>query len=174
MRSRLYLAVGGLTLTLLSACTSLDCPLDNIVVMTCGLYQAEDGTRLTLSDTLTVRGGGITKDTVLLNRGVGISDFLIPLRQSVTRDTLFFDFSNARGQSATDTVYVEHTNQPHFESIDCPTAVFHNLTSVSWTSHALSRLPLTIDSVAIVRQLVDYDDIENLKIYLRSTTTLRD
>ncbi len=165
-------AVAGLVLSVaFSACTSIDCPLDNVVAMTCGLYRAEDGETLELSDTLTVRAGGL-KDTVLLNRAQGVSDFLIPLRQGVERDTLLFDFSNASQQRATDTVYVEHTNQPHFESIDCSTAVFHTVMSVRWTSHALSEMPLTIDSVAIVRQLVDYDDIENLRIYLRSTTIL--
>ena len=34
------------------ACTNIDCPLDNVVEMTCGLYRAEDGavsyTHLTL------------------------------------------------------------------------------------------------------------------------------
>lgn len=169
MVRRVSIAVGTLFLSVMSACTGIDCPLDNIVSMTCGLYNAEDETSLRLSDTLTVRAGGV-KDTVLLNRAQGISDFLVPLRHGVTTDTLLFCFSNADRQSATDTVYVTHTNQPHFESIDCPLAVFHTIQSVRWTSHHLSAMPLTIDSIAIVRQLVDYEDVENLKIYLRSTT----
>ena len=171
MTRRVCLTAVTLLLFALSACSGIDCPLDNVVSMKCGLYSAEDETSLRLSDTLTVRAGGI-KDTVLLNRAQGISDFLVPLRQGVTTDTLLFCFSNAERQSATDTVYVTHTNQPHFESIDCPLAVFHTVQSVRWTSHHLSAMPLTIDSIAIVRQLVDYEDVENLKIYLRSTTQL--
>lgn len=159
-----------LSLVLPTACTSIDCPLDNLVELTCGLYSAETGSSLTLSDTLTVRAGGV-KDTTLLNRGVSISSFELPMRHGVDCDTLLLDFSNTSGQSATDTIYLGHTNEAHFESIDCPTAVFHTLTSVSWTSHALGTMPLTVDSVAIVRQIVNYDNIENLKIYLRSTVS---
>lgn len=154
-------------LTTAAACTNIDCPLDNIVAMTSGLYSAETQAALTLTDTLTVKAGGV-KDTILLNRAVGISDFQLPLRQGVAQDTLLFRFSNARGQYATDTLFVNHTNEPHFESMDCPTAMFHTLQGVSWTSHRLALMPLTIDSVALVRKTVNYEDIENLRIYLRS------
>ena len=65
---------------------------------------------------------------------------------------------------------MQHTPQPHFESLDCPAAVYHTLHAVRYTSHPLSQLPLTVDSVALVRSIVNYDDIENLRIYLRATT----
>ena len=81
----------------------------------------------------------------------------------------FFYFSNLDGQGALDTLFLSYTDHPHFESVDCPAALFHTLTDVRWTSHPLSELPLTFDSVAIVRSNVNYDDVENIKIYLRST-----
>lgn len=151
-----------------TACTNLDCPLDNVVVMTCGLYHTGTSDTLMLSDTLTVSTGGM-KDTVLLNRATGISDFELQLRQASECDTLQFRFANTSGQSATDTIFLTHINTPHFESVDCPASMFHTLQSVSWTSHSLDDMPLTIDSVAIVRNTVNYEDIENLRIYLRST-----
>ena len=150
-----------------SACTEIDCPLDNVVEMGIGLYDAETRQALTLADTLTVRPAG--KDTVLLNRAQGISVCYLPLRQGFERDTLLLRFSNAAGQAATDTLFVGHTNSPHFESIDCPASVFHHLTSVAHTQHPLSQMPLTIDSVAIANPTVNYDNIQHLKIYLRST-----
>ncbi len=162
-------AVAALVLACAAGCTNVDCPLDNIVVMTCGLYDAATETPYTLKDTLTVRAGG-QKDTVLLNRAQGIKSFVLPLRQGVERDTLLLRFSNPAGQFATDTLFIAHTNEPHFESIDCPTAVFHTLKEVEWTGHPLGLMPLTVDSVAVVRKTVNYDDIENLKIYLRSVT----
>lgn len=168
MHSMLRLSFVATLMVGATACTSIDCPLDNIVVMTCGLYSAESGASLTLSDTLTVRAGG-EKDTILLNRAQGISSFSLPLRQGAQQDTLLLRFSNSAGQWATDTLYVSHTNEAHFESIDCPSAIFHTLQTTSWTSHPLSQMPLTVDSVAIVRKAVNYEDIENLKIYLRST-----
>ena len=153
-----------------TACSNIDCPLDNVVALNCGLYSAEEKTSLTLRDTLTVYGRGFGRDTVLLNRALGISSFLLPVRQGFREDTLLLRLSNLEGQEATDTIFLKHTNEPHFESLDCPPAVFHTLQGVRWTSHALSLMPLTVDSVAVVRTTVNYDDIENLKIYLRATS----
>ena len=151
-----------------TSCTNIDCPLDNVVAVTCGLYTAEDHAPMTISDTLTVMAGGV-KDTTLLNRAQGIQTFQLPMRQGVNVDTMLFRFSNT-SQFAIDTIFCEHTNEPHFESVDCPASVFHNIVSVKWTSHSLSQMPLTIDSVSVTRPVVDYDDIENIEIFLRSTS----
>lgn len=149
------------------SCKEIECPLDNVVAMTVGLYHAENDQSLTLADTLTVKAAGT--DSILLNRAMGLSSFLLPVRQTSTSDTLLLCFSNSKNQKAIDTIFVAHTNEPHFESVDCPPAVFHTIRSVAWTSHPLSQMPLTIDSVAVVRTKVNYDDVENLKVYLRST-----
>ena len=61
----------------LLACTNVDCPLENVVTMNCGLYNAETKASLKISDTLTIKTGG-TKDTTLLNRANGISSFKLP------------------------------------------------------------------------------------------------
>lgn len=150
-----------------ASCTEIDCPLDNIVEMGVRIYDAESSQPLKLSDTLTVRPAG--RDTILLNRAEGITDFYLPLRYTSTVDTFLLRFSNAVGQVATDTLWVTHNAHPHFESIDCPATVFHAITSVRHTSHALRQMPLTIDSVVITNPTVNYDNVENLSLYLRST-----
>ena len=106
----------------------------------------------------------------LLNQAQNIDAFLLPLRQGSEMDTLLLNFSDAT-RSATDTLFISHNNVPHFESLDCPASIFHQLTSVRWTSHALKEFPLTVDSAAIVRKVVDYENIENIKLYLRSTVS---
>lgn len=157
-----------LSACLLSACSNIDCPLDNVVLMQCNLYDSETQKSLTLSDVLTVTPAG--RDTVLLNQASGISSFLLPLKESGTRDTLLLNLSNSLGQEAVDTLFVEHQPQPHFESLDCPSCVFHTITGASCTSHALKLMPLTLDSVAVVRAMVNYDDIENIRIFLRTSS----
>lgn len=152
-----------------TSCANIDCPLDNIVELTCNLYSAEQRQVLTLTDTLTVTAAGT--DSVLLNRASAVSSISLPLRYAGAADTLLFHFSNAAGQRGLDTLFVEHTNQPHFENLDCPASIFHQITAVRWTSHALGVMPLTIDSVAVVRPLVDYEDLENLRIFLRATVS---
>ena len=100
----------------LTACTSIDCPLDNIVVMTSGLYHSEDGSALTLSNTeLTITSGDGAY--VLLNKARDISSFELPLRHGVGTDTLLFCFENMDSQSAIDTLFLTYTDSPHFESV---------------------------------------------------------
>ncbi|EJX09927.1 hypothetical protein, secreted [gut metagenome] len=149
-------------------CSNIDCPLDNVVMMQCNLYASETGQPLKLTDTLTVKSAG--HDTVLLNRATGVNSFLLPLKEGATLDTLLLCLSNSKGQRATDTLFVEHEPHLHFESLDCPASFFHTLKRVRVTSHPLSQLPLTVDSVSLIRSTVNYDDIENLRIFLRATS----
>lgn len=151
-----------------SSCSNINCPLDNVVMMQCNFYASETHQELKLADVLSVYPAN--SDTVLINHITNVSSILLPLREGADRDTLLFQLTNSAGQAATDTLFVTHTRTPHFESVDCPASVFHNISQVSFTSHPLSELPLTIDSISLVRSIVNYDDIENVRIYLRSTS----
>lgn len=153
----------------LVGCTSIDCPLDNVVMMQCNFYLSETETPYKLDHELTVRPAGC--DTVLLNRITDVESILLPLKEGADQDTLLLHFVSKTGQEATDTLFVNHTRQLHFESLDCPNSVFHQIHAARVTSHALSELPLTADSVSIVRSTVDYNDIENIRIFLRSTVS---
>ncbi len=168
MTLRKALAAAGAA-TLLSACTNIDCPLDNVVRMQCNLYATETGQAYSLTDTLTVATAG--RDTVLLNRAVGVSSFLLPLKESGTRDTLLLRLCDAAERSAVDTLYLSHSHYVHFESVDCPASVFHELEGVSFSPQSGRDYPLSIDSVALVRSTVNYEDIENVRIFLHSASS---
>lgn len=157
----LGLLIGGV-----AACSNIDCPLDNVVLMQCNFYSSETQSPLKLADSLSVRlaANGLT----VVNTSTGVEKFLAPLKDSGECDTLLLHFSNTQGQLATDTLVVEHRPQPHFESLDCPPSFFHTLTAVRATSHPLAEMPLTVDSVSLIRPIVNYDDIENIRIYLRA------
>lgn len=152
----------------ITGCSNINCPLDNVVMMQCNFYESETKRVLTLHNMLDVMPAN--SDTVLINRITQVNHILLPLREGGDLDTLLLQFSNAEEQTATDTLFVSHTRQPHFESVDCPASVFHTITAVRATSHPLSEFPLTIDSVSVVRSAVNYDDIENIRIFLRSTS----
>ena len=62
-----------------------------------------------------------------------------------TEDVLVFHTGHL-----TDTVVIEKTNEPHFESVDCGLNYFHTLTGVRYTRHAL-------DSIVINHNQVNYD-----------------
>lgn len=138
----------------LAACDSIDCTLYNTVSLTCTFYS--EGKAVKLTDTLTVSALGT--DSILVNSMVGASQLDLPLSYAQDRDTLVL---HVYGQDfdARDTLWVEKTNTPHFESPDCPTTMFHKIMSVQHTG-------TFIDSISITRDQVDYDQTENLRIHL--------
>lgn len=124
------------------ACSSVDCPLNN-VVYTNYLLQ---GPVQTLPDTLTIsttRTDGY--DSVLINQQVNTDSFSLPISYGKPEDILFL-----KANHLTDTIWVQKTNEPHFESVDCGLNYYHTITGVRFTRHA-------IDSVVINHNRVTYD-----------------
>ena len=156
----------GMLMVGLSACSNIDCPLDNVVSLQCNLYDASTQSALTLSDVLSVTPAG--RDTLLLNQATGIKSFLLPLKEAGTQDTLLLHFANAQGAVQVDTLFVNHTPQPHFESLDCPSSVFHTLNVVRVSAQGSTNSAI-VDSVSLVRPIVNYDDIENIRLFIRTS-----
>lgn len=156
----------GMLMVGLSACSNIDCPLDNVVSLRCNLYDASTQSALTLSDVLSVTPAG--RDTLLLNQATGIKSFLLPLKEAGTQDTLLLHFANAQGAVQVDTLFVNHTPQPHFESLDCPSSVFHTLNAVRVSAQGSANSAI-VDSVSLVRPIVNYDDIENIRLFIRTS-----
>lgn len=129
-------------IALLGACSSVDCPLNNVVYTK---YKLE-GPVQTLPDTLTItteRMDGF--DSVLVNQQVNTDSFSLPMSYAGREDVLYFHTGHLH-----DTVWVEKTNEPHFESVDCGLNFFHTITGVRYTRHAL-------DSIVIHHNNVSYD-----------------
>ena len=123
MRRLLYL----IGLVVIVSCSSIDCPVNNTVHTRYCFYNT-DGDSLVLMDTLTVttvKKDGM--DTLILNRLVGKASFSLPMSYSHPEDDI-----------------------PHFESVDCKVAYFHQLTGVRYTTHF-------VDSIVIKNPSVDYD-----------------
>ncbi|MBR4297881.1 MAG: hypothetical protein IKT82_06810 [Bacteroidaceae bacterium] len=164
MRKVLMFLLNTVCLLSLPSCTEVECPLDSVVVMTCGLYDAESHDKLSSPQTLSITPAG--KDTLLLNAAQDIQSFVLPLKMGATCDTMLLHFSDTWEYTVTDTIYIHHENLPHFESVECPSTIFHKINNVTWGNEKNSQLNTTIDSVVIVRPLVDYNDVENIQIYL--------
>ena len=131
------------------SCTSIDCPVNNVVATRYRFYNAQ-GDSLLLMDTLTitsVRKDGT--DTVLLNRNVGKASFRLPISYSHPEDVLVFNVYNSE-ISVVDTVWVKKDDIPHFESVDCNASFFHKITDIRYTTNF-------IDSIVIKNPTVDYD-----------------
>ena len=143
MKRVTYLFLG----VLIAACTSIDCPVE--------LYQVHnsDGTELTLTDSITVTTKTAKdSDTIIFNKGVGISSFSLPVSYKHPEDVLVFSFDNDNNNNlhVTDTVWIKKEDYPHFESVDCSAAFFHIITDVRYTRNY-------IDSIVIKNPSVTYD-----------------
>ena len=155
MKRVIYLLLG----VLLTACSSIDCPVESTVAT---LYQVRnsDGTELKLADTLTVATTRADGNDTLYNKGIGISEFTLPISYKHPEDVLVFSFDNQNNNDlhVTDTVWVKKDDYPHFESVDCNAAFFHKITDVKYTRNY-------IDSIVINNPSVTYDS-QTVHFYL--------
>ena len=137
-----------MALGLMAACSTLDCPLNNTVYTKYRLA----GNITTLTDTLTISTNRIEgTDSVLINKDVNVDSFILPMSYSLLEDSLFFETRNADNRLLRDTVTVQKTNTPHFESVDCKPSFFHTITGVKTTHNS-------IDSIVINCKEVTYDE----------------
>ena len=80
-------------------------------------------------------------------------------------DTLLLHFTSETAQ-ATDTIIVSKTNIPHFESLECGTSYFHEISNISLKPRKNPVDGLTtLDSVRIVNTHINYDQVTNLHLY---------
>ncbi len=156
MANRKWILMMVLSIAALIGCDEIDCTLYNTVFMRSTFYS--DGSQISLTDTLTVGTGREAR--ILLNRMTGASDLTLPLSHWQEVDTLVLTVSG-ENYLVEDTLWITKTNTPYFESPDCPTNVFHYITSVNST-HTF------IDSVSILEPHVNYAQGENLRIHLYS------
>ncbi len=145
MRKWLFLFV----VSFIVSCSSIDCPVENVVA-TRYQFRSTSGDSLIIGDTLTVlsfdkEGKLIT----LYNKGTGKATIPLPISYSHPEDFLIFDFFSGTSH-VYDSVWVKKDDIPHFESVDCNAAFFHQLTGVRYTTHV-------IDSIVIKNSFVDYD-----------------
>lgn len=149
----------------LAACSSIDCPVQNIVSVQ---YEIRDkaGNALSLTDSLsvvTMRQDGeyvdvtalLNSEDVTLNRLIGKSSFSLPISYSHPEDILFFCFTNSV-ETVVDTVWIKKDDIPHFESVDCNAAFFHEITDVRHTRHYIDSLVLLNKSVTYDQQTIHF------------------
>lgn len=138
---------------LLAACGGEDCVINNTVAATMNFYSAE-GNAVMLNDELTVSIVRPGNDSIVLNRKRSATGADLPLGYANECDTFVLQFSLA---NMVDSVFIYHTNQPYFISLDCGTAMFHTITGTDCTHHALQ-------SVTVTNPEINYDAIENLRL----------
>ncbi len=140
-------------LLLSAACSSIDCPVQNLVYTNYELHKA-DGTVDTLNtDTVWIlsrRADGT--DTLLLNSlyGSDATKFSLQISYTNPEDIFVLLLRDTAQHEYLDTFRIKKENYPHFESVDCQATYFHEITATSTTHHV-------IDSITINYPKVNYD-----------------
>lgn len=161
MRRAFYVAaVIVLALAGLTGCENIDCTLNNVVLCHFSFYDSETKQSVILLDTLTITAEGT--DSVLLNRAVNKKEVGVPLSYYQERDTLNFIILTKDAGVFESSIILRKSSRVHFESPDCPTTMFHNISEAKVSGSAV------IDSVVVSRREVNYLQDENIKVYLRT------
>ena len=150
-----------LTVIALAACTTIDCPVQNLVYTRYAFKKANGSADTLNTDTLwimTTRVDGT--DTLLMNALCGSTAFDFNLQISYTQpeDEFYSLLKDTAGVMLLDTFRIKKENIPHFESVDCKVSYFHDLTGTATTHHA-------IDSITIHHKRVDYE-VTNTHLYM--------
>lgn len=149
-----------LTFAIASCDNGGDCSIYNVAYYRTLFYNAISGENNkeqpyqfyeTINVSLVING----KDSVVANHLTEATELTLPMCYTRECDTVVLHI----GENVEDTLFVEHTNIPMFLSMDCGTAMYHNITAIRHTNNY-------IDSVAIVHPFVDFDAHENVKLYI--------
>ena len=144
-RTSLYNFSFLLYILLLAGCESIDCTLNNIVSLNVGFYESTTGNSYSITDTLNITANGT--DSILYNRGFNISTLTLPMSYWQDADTLNLNFyDSSLNQTNTVVLRIAKSNTPHFESPDCPTTMFHNITAIDFDDTSKY-----VDSIVITR-----------------------
>lgn len=143
---------------LMCACSSVNCPLNNIVQMKWQFSSTLDGT-LTVS---TNRHDG--NDTVLVNQNTQTDSLLLPMSYTADEDTFQLDWISSDSVSYTDHIIINKQNLQHFESIECSPTVYHYINSVETDG-------VFIDSVRIANpNVTNNTNSANIIIYTSTSS----
>lgn len=137
-----------------------DCSIYNVAYYRTIFYSAtnsddEQEQKYTFPETIDISLVVNGKDSTIVNHLSQATEVALPMCYTQECDTVILHI----GESSIDSLYVQHTNIPMFLSMDCGTAMFHNITDIRHTNNY-------IDSIAIVHPYVDFNAHENVKIYI--------
>lgn len=128
-----------LSVIITNACSSVECPLNNLVQMSFKLK----GDVTSLPYTLTVSTPRQeSNDTIVLNMISAVDSFILPISYIHPVDTFYFDLKGEGDIQLFDTIFISKENHQHFQSVDCAGSYYHNLKSATSTRHALDSISI--------------------------------
>ena len=134
-----------------------ECSLNNVAYNRICFYTADgsgNSEQYALPEILTVKMMINGRDSIVVNHIQGAKEVLLPVSYAKECDTVIFSYEGR----TTDTLYVQHTNIPIYQSMECGVIMHHTLTGLINTESL-------IDSTAITDANVNFENNENIKVY---------
>lgn len=150
---------------LLTGCSSIDCNI-NGGVMCHYAIQDKDGNLAQLNYPLTVTFHRIAadSDTVYINRQSNVSSLDLPMSYDASSDEIALTMTIDDNTSITDVMWINKTNTPQFESVDCAPRYNHDITSAGSTHNFIDTLIVNNPKVS------NNASVTNIYIRLRSSS----
>ena len=145
-----------------NSCDDAGCTLYNSTLCHIVFYDT-DGNIYSLTDTLTVHAVGT--DNLVYNRGKNLNTIQVQLSYDKDIDTLLYEhWLEEDDTHRMDTIYIQKTNTPHFESPDCGTSMFHDITKVWYGNDDRFPNDPFFGKVTVVHPQVYYNSSDNIHI----------
>lgn len=150
------IATIALCIAAVSCDNGYDCELNNTAYDNIGFYANENGEEkpyiypspLTVS--LMINGN----DVVIINHVTETKEISLPMSYTQECDTVIFHYDDG----LCDSLYIDHSNTPYYQSMECGTIMFHKL-------EGLKHTKVWIEKAAIVNKNVNFAGNENIKVY---------
>ena len=131
-----------------------DCSLNNTAYNKMGFYSALTKERYIhpgpIDVSLMVNG----KDSLFINHLTDAEDISLPMSYTQSIDTVIFLYEDG----LRDSLYITHSNEPYYQSMECGTLMYHSISEVEHTG-------VWMEDVAIKNKKVNFKGNENIKIY---------
>lgn len=156
MKRLLYLFI-GVFICCAAGSTLFSCgePVESTTSRSVAQFTFDSASVTKKLDSLTVVAlNTVIGDSVITEKTASVSSASVPLSYTKTETTVVFKFI----KNVNDTIWITHTNTPHFISMDAGIAMYYHIDNVRHTSHA-------IDSVSIINPEVDTNEKNNIRLH---------
>jgi len=146
--------VAIVAMALMAACNNDNCIGNSTGIPLAAFYEGDEAVQV---PNLTVYGIGAPNDSLIIDNTTA-SQVYLPL--SITKNSCQYVLNYNTDGIANDTITLNYSETPYFESHECGAMYNFNITSWEHTRHA-------IDSIAIPVPLITNADVVTIKIYMQ-------
>lgn len=163
VETRKYILPLLLLLLVFNACSTSGCLDNQSSLPLAGFYSATTKGKISI-DSISVYGVGVPGDSMMVKCGTAVSQVYMPLdmENEETKYVIHYDQKSLSDERYNDTITIRYEPVPYFVSDVCGAMYFYDVKDYTWTKHI-------VDSVSIISDRLTNANIENVRIYIRTS-----